>query len=227
MKSKTAILILSIAAYLAVKHFVPYGPLLLYPLILLVTFLHELGHAVFALMSGGSVHGLQINPDGSGHAQIGGGWIGLVSMGGYVGSALFGNLLLFIGLAKEKWARVAPVVLSAAFVYAAVWWYQRLFTSIVLFLFAGGWLWMSRRFLEKMAAALVFVGSTSVLYIIEDISSGPMSDLAVFTAQLPFLPLWVWAALWLLLVLMITTATVKRAFQAARTPARKTHPPQK
>lgn len=58
MTKKIAILALSIGLYLVVKHFVPYGAFLLYPLVLLVTFLHELGHAALALLTGGDVHGI-------------------------------------------------------------------------------------------------------------------------------------------------------------------------
>jgi hypothetical protein len=56
------------------------------------------------------------------------------------------------------------------------------------------------------------VGSTSVLYIIEDIGTGPQSDLAMFTSLLPVLPQKIWAAVWLITVLGITTVTVKQAF---------------
>ena len=42
------------------------GKTILYPIHLLVTFLHELGHALGALITGGSVLALQVNEDGSG-----------------------------------------------------------------------------------------------------------------------------------------------------------------
>ena len=212
MTKKVAILALFITLYLVVKHLVPYGPLLLYPLILLVTFLHELGHAAFALVTGGDVRGILIHPNGGGHALISGGWTALVAMGGYVGSAVFGNLLLYIGLAKEKWAKWVPFLLAPLFAFTAVWWFQSIFTSIVLFIFAVTFIWLGRKHPKKMSAILLFVGSTSVVYIIEDIGTGPQSDLAVFTTLLPVLPKVIWAAVWLLIVLGITAVTVKQAF---------------
>jgi Zn-dependent oligopeptidase len=40
-----------------------FGSLLLYPVTMLVTFLHEFGHALGAILTGGSVEGLQVNSD--------------------------------------------------------------------------------------------------------------------------------------------------------------------
>ncbi|MBP6828065.1 MAG: M50 family metallopeptidase, partial [Saprospiraceae bacterium] len=70
-----------------------FGNLVLYPVTLLVTFLHELGHALGALLTGGAVEGMQINADGSGYTVTRGGSPGIVLMGGYLGSAVLGNVL--------------------------------------------------------------------------------------------------------------------------------------
>ena len=67
-----------------------FGHLVLYPVTLLVTFLHEFGHALGALLTGGTVEGMQINPDGSGYTITRGGNQGVVLMGGYLGSAVLG-----------------------------------------------------------------------------------------------------------------------------------------
>ena len=74
------------------------GKTILYPIHLLVTFLHELGHALGALITGGSVLALQVNEDGSGWTKTAGGNLGIILMGGYLGSALLGNILFYIVL---------------------------------------------------------------------------------------------------------------------------------
>lgn len=135
-------------------------------------------------------------------------------MGGYVGSAIFGNLLLYIGLAKENWAKWVPVLLAPLFLFTAVWWFQSIFTSFILVLYGLVLFWLARNHLKKMAIIVLFVGSASVLYIVEDIGAGPQSDLAVFTELIPILPRIGWAVIWLLMVLAITTFTVKRAIQS-------------
>lgn len=216
MKNKFIILAVSVLVYLIVKHFVPFGRLALYPIILLVTFLHEFGHSFFALITGGSVNGLQVNPDGSGHALISGGWTGLVLMGGYVGSAVFGNLLLYIGLRKQRLSKIAIYTLSAGLLFSAFWWYQRLFTSVVLILFAAAFIWLSKARQDFISAVLILIGSASVVYIIEDFNVGPSSDLAHFTQLMPVLPQIVWMFLWLALVLWLTYATVRRAVAKSR-----------
>ncbi|MBN2525000.1 MAG: M50 family metallopeptidase [Deltaproteobacteria bacterium] len=216
MKTRIALLSISILVYVTVKYFVPYGVLLLYPLILLVTFFHEFGHALFALLTGGTVHGIQINPNGSGFAQISGGITPLVAMGGYVGSAILGNLLLYMGLANKRYARGVPWVLSAVLLFTAVIWFRQLFTSAILCVFAVGLIWLARKRSKWIAPVLAFLGSTSVLYIVEDFNHGPKSDLAVFSKQIPLLPPTGWAVIWLVIVLVITWGTLRRAFRERR-----------
>ena len=48
---------------------VPYGYMLAYPLMLLSTLVHEMGHGVAALLVGGSFHQFQMWVDGSGVAM--------------------------------------------------------------------------------------------------------------------------------------------------------------
>ena len=213
MTKRIILLALSIVVYVCVKYYVPYGALLLYPLILLVTFFHEFGHAFFALITGGAVHGIQINPNGSGFAQISGGLIPLVAMGGYVGSAIFGNLLLYIGLTNKRMARYVAVIVAIILVFTAFWWFSHIFTSAILCLFAIGLIWLGRRRPNLAAPTLAFLGSTSVLYIVEDFNHGPGSDLVVFSKQLPLLPPVGWAIVWLILVLIITYGTLRRVFR--------------
>ena len=44
----------------------PWGPLVLYPFRLFTTWIHECGHAVMAVLVGGSVASITIEPNGSG-----------------------------------------------------------------------------------------------------------------------------------------------------------------
>jgi len=49
------------------------GRKILYPITLLVTFLHEFGHGIGAVITGGWVEEIQINKDGSGWTRSAGG----------------------------------------------------------------------------------------------------------------------------------------------------------
>src|ERR1043166_7258001 len=79
--------------------FIPYAEYLVYPIRLFVTFIHESSHALIAVLTGGAVQSLSISSDGSGVVySMPSGWFGqvLTSSAGYVGTAVFGVILLFL-----------------------------------------------------------------------------------------------------------------------------------
>ncbi|MCY4018784.1 MAG: M50 family metallopeptidase [Chloroflexi bacterium] len=78
--------------------------MLLYPLRLFVTFVHEAGHALAALISGGQVQGFTVNANGSGVAVTAGGNRALILPAGYLGAALFGSLLYLLSNRAPRWA---------------------------------------------------------------------------------------------------------------------------
>src|ERR1043165_7404197 len=67
MRPRTAIL-LAAALVFVVMAFVPFGPILLYPLSLFTTWVHEMGHGLTALAVGGEFRELSIFGNGSGLA---------------------------------------------------------------------------------------------------------------------------------------------------------------
>jgi len=75
---------------------IPELNVILYPLQLFTTYVHEAGHSLGALLTGGSVLGFLVSADGSGLATTAGGWRIIVIPAGYLGSALFGSLLFYV-----------------------------------------------------------------------------------------------------------------------------------
>jgi len=53
MNKNIVILVILIVIYLLLKYIIPYGNYIIYPINLLVTFLHEFGHSFGALITGG------------------------------------------------------------------------------------------------------------------------------------------------------------------------------
>lgn len=96
-------------------------PWLLQPLQPLTTFLHEAGHALGCLLTGGSVSSVVLAPGGGGWASTAGGWRIVVLCGGYVGTALFGALFLHLNAVPEARRRILGVL--ALFVLAVTVWY--------------------------------------------------------------------------------------------------------
>lgn len=85
---------------------VPIVNLLNFPFRLLITIVHELGHGLTALLTGGSFHNFVIAPNGSGLAYTAGGWRFLVIPAGYLGVALFAAILISLGRShrRSRWA---------------------------------------------------------------------------------------------------------------------------
>lgn len=82
-------------------------PELDWPLEYLSTFLHEAGHALAALSSGGCVESFVVQPSGGGFARTDGGFLPLVFSGGYLGTTFAGCLLLFL----NAWQRLRDKLL--------------------------------------------------------------------------------------------------------------------
>jgi Peptidase M50B-like len=79
---------------------VPIIGLLLSPINTFATMVHEMSHALVCLVTGGYVSGMTIVSDGSGHGGLTfcrGGMPFFYTQAGYLGAAIFGCLLIFLG----------------------------------------------------------------------------------------------------------------------------------
>jgi len=88
--------------------FIPFAEFLTYPFRIFVTFIHEGGHALAALLTGNSVASLSVATNASGETYTSQGGLFsqvLISSAGYVGSMIFGALLLVL-IRKAVAARI-------------------------------------------------------------------------------------------------------------------------
>src|SRR5438067_11246832 len=108
---------LLIAAAISVAiWFIPFAEILGFPFRIFVTFIHEGGHALAALLTGNSVSSLSIAMNGEGVTYTTqGGLISqvFISSAGYLGAMAFGALLL----ALIRKAVAARIVLLACGIY--------------------------------------------------------------------------------------------------------------
>lgn len=197
MKKRLTKLSIAVVLYLLLQYFVPFGRLVLYPVVLFVVYLHEMGHSFFALITGGSVHGIQVSANASGHSLISGGWWPLVLSGGYIGSALFGNAIMYIALVRERWNVYLTVFFIAVLVFTATFLFQSMESSVILLLFAAAMFVALKAFPSALPNINLFIGAVSVCYILQDFMGGPASDLQRFAEHVPAIPVAVWAFLWL------------------------------
>ena len=113
-------LLLVAAALSVLLWFIPFAEVLTYPFRIFVTFIHEGGHAIAALLTGNSVESLSIATNASGETYTTqGATISqmFVSSAGYLGSITFGALLLVL-IRKAVAARI--VLVSSAVLISAL-----------------------------------------------------------------------------------------------------------
>ncbi|MBK6931058.1 MAG: M50 family metallopeptidase [Saprospirales bacterium] len=189
------------------------GHLVLYPVTLLVTFLHEFGHAAGALLTGGTVEGMQINADGSGYTATRGGSRAVVLMGGYLGSAVLGNILFWIGARQRAMTHHALLVLAGLMILAGLVWFESFSSTGILWGFGLllGFIALKTNWDRDV---LMFLGLAAVLYIIQDFNVGPKSDLAMYEQVVGFFPAQIWMYVWLGLAGLLFFWNIRDVFRS-------------
>jgi hypothetical protein len=146
VKPQNAILFAS-AILFAVSRWVPGGGWVLYPLTLFVTWVHEMGHGLTALVVGGSFVKLQIfwNSSGLAYTNVQPGLAqAAVSAGGLLGPPLFGAIVL--GLVHgPKRARLFLLTLSLAMLLSLAIWVRSVTGVVVVPLVALLFAWLGWR----------------------------------------------------------------------------------
>lgn len=123
-KSRAGALWLMIAIAIAslwLAH-LPVFNLILLPIQTFTTTLHELGHALACVATGGSVNGLTIVSDGQGHGGLTftqGGIPWIIASAGYLGTTIFGCLFILIGK-EPKRCKGLMMALGILFVAASL-----------------------------------------------------------------------------------------------------------
>ena len=182
-----------------------------YPLKLVVVFLHEISHGIAAVATGGSVVEIQVFQGEGGHCVTAGGNAAVIYSAGYLGSLLFGVLLLLLSTRTraERGVSVVLGVLLGGVAAAVVPWSENAFGKV--FGMLTGALLVAFGVLPRVVPATVLriVAVTSCLYAILDIKSdvldrpGLDSD-AVRLAEVTEISARVWGGLWIGISLVVT-----------------------
>ncbi len=88
---------------------------LLFPFRIMTTTVHEMSHAITVILTGGTVASFDVNVNGSGVVSFSGGIALLIFSAGYLGSTLFGGVMLLIAK-NEKGRRNALKFLAIGLV---------------------------------------------------------------------------------------------------------------
>ena len=183
----------------------PWGPVLLYPFTLFTTWIHECGHAVMAVLVGGSVTSITIQPDTSGltRSLVPASRIaqGLVASAGYLSASIVGCLLM-AATRVERRARPILLGIGAFMLLTVVMWMRNPFGTLVVLGWGIALLLLARKgsgraslFLLSVLAiqvALNAVYDIRILFLVNGRSD------AETMARLFLAPAWLWASLWMI-----------------------------
>lgn len=97
---------------------------------------HEFGHAMAALLTGGRVESISLDPREGGVTHMRGGISAITLPAGYLGSSLIGGLLIFCGFNIVA-SKIASIVLGVCFLLT-LWWARRDWLTIGTVLAAVG-----------------------------------------------------------------------------------------
>ena len=142
---------------------------IIYPVKIFVILLHEISHAVAAILTGGSVEKIILDLHLAGNTITKGGNQILIALSGYVGSLFIGSLILISAKGKNlsKWL---TTILAIIIFLAAVNLIQvgvQIFLSILIALI---FYFLPRFANEKIIKLfLMFIGLTSCFYVVADI----------------------------------------------------------
>ena len=194
--------------------YIPFLSILSYPFAIFVTFIHEGGHALAALLTGNSVASLSVALDTSGATYTTQGGIfsqTLVSSAGYLGAMAYGALLLF--LIRRATAARYVLMGTAAFILAltVIFGLGSLFTIVAGIGIAGGLVAIATYASPRVATFFVsFLAVQSVLNALLDLKTlffssfvpGSHSD-AANMANATGIPALFWSVVWIGLACVI------------------------
>jgi hypothetical protein len=232
--------ILSIALW-----FIPFAEILSYPFRIFVTFIHEGGHAIAALVTGNSVQSLSVAMNGSGETYTTQGGLFsqmLVSSAGYIGAMTYGALLLV--LIRRSVAARLVLVGSAAVVFALTTVF-----GVVKPIMAGTWGSLGGLPFTLLAGVLISVGLFAVarfasarvatflvsFLAVQCVLNALLDLKTVFFLSSPFattvptdalnmanatgVPAIVWSVVWISLSVLILAVTVRQYIGSRRSPS--------
>lgn len=198
--------------------------IVVYPLRLFVTYVHEAGHSLAALLTGGRVLGFVVSADGSGLATTAGGMRAVIIPAGYLGAALFGSLLFYVANRLPRYVNAISTLLGLGMVLFTVLFARADETGIPLALFLGvgfGVLlivigtrlnnWLNLLLLNVLSVMTALNAVLDIWYLTHNISAARgtvANDAVAFTREItPLIPPSVVAFSWVAIsVLMLGVA---------------------
>ena len=182
-----------------------------YPLKIFVVFMHEVSHGLAALATGGSIKEIQIVQQEGGHAITVGGSRFWILTAGYLGSLMWGGLILMLA-ARTHLAKLISAVIGIGMILISIFYLRNSFGFLFGVGFGGILILVGRLLPESINEWLLrVIGLTSCLYAILDIKSDIIdrshlrSDARMLHEEItPYIPTVVWGVLWMAIAIFVT-----------------------
>ena len=185
--------------------FLPFGGFIGYPILLLSTLAHEMGHGLTAMLVGLEFDSFRLYADGSGVAMIGGGGRlsrAATAAGGLIGPAVAGALLFWLS-ARARLAQIALMACGALLLLACALVIRNVFGLIFVGAAGLSLVYVGKRFgtgiaqfvtavLAVQIALSVFSRADYLFTRTAMTSAGAMPSDVAQLADLLFLPYWFW-----------------------------------
>lgn len=192
---------------------VPVLKVVLTPLALLNTHLHEFCHAAVALLTGGSVSHIKVFSNLGGVAHIAGGSTPLITAPGYVGTSLIGGLLILVAGRKDH-ARQALWILFGILAFSMIVFVRGDIVGVVsglawiALLFLAAWKLPDEwaRFMAQFLGIQQCLTSLMAFTALFNVSFGYGHSDAKIMEQTTGVPDVVWAGAWLILSAVLVWA---------------------
>lgn len=185
--------------------------LFIYPLKIFVVFMHEVSHGVAAILTGGEIVEIEINKNQGGHALTRGGSRFWTLSAGYLGSLLWGGLILLLA-ARTHFDKAISVFIGTGMVVICISFGGGLFTYLFGVGFGAALIAVGIFLPESVSDWILrVIGVTSCLYAILDIKSDVLdrshlrSDARMLSEITPaLLSTEVWGIIWILIAISLT-----------------------
>ena len=208
------------AVYFGVLWFLWNSPII-YPLKIFVVLLHEISHGLIAVATGGAIEKIVITTNEGGLCQCPGGSPFFTLSAGYLGSLLWGALILTAARWRNPIPRIVAALIGAIVIGVTLLYVRNGFgllfgVTFGVVLIAVG----SKLPVEVNKIVLTALGLTSCLYAVLDIKSDildrpeVMSD-ARMLAGLTGIPTLFWGVLWISAAIVFSVWLFRKAFQRA------------
>lgn len=200
---------------------IPVARIALLPLTLLETLIHEMCHAVVAVLTGGVPQGISMDWMGNGVTPVLGGNAILVSMAGYLGTVILGGLVLHFSRTESN-ARRSILLLGLLCALSLIWTTLHGTVGLVTALMWSALLITANRQLNPVAVrfAAAFLGVHlslsalhSLFYLTKITSLTNVHSDAANMQALTGVPALAWAILWTLFGLTIVLYISYRQFR--------------